>query len=82
MTSSKDYEVLSVNTYDKYKNLHLRCLQDETQHTVTAFPDFAEYHKLEVGYEVNGWIRIKNSYYTLTDYCKPERNWADNEKFI
>lgn len=82
MVSSKEYEVLDVLVYDKYKNVHLKSNHDDTQHTVTVFPDCEEYDNLSKGNTVTGWIRRKGSYYNLVSYCKPERNWADNEEYL
>lgn len=82
MISSKEYEIISVEDYGTNKKAHLVCKHDETQHTVTVFPDYDSYKEVEKGSCVHGWVRRKGSYYNLVSYCKPERNWAENEEFI
>lgn len=74
------FNVLNVDKYDNFKNVHLE--RDGYQYTVTCFPDFTDYDTLETGKTVEGYIRIKGHYQTLVDYKKPERNWLGGEKFI
>jgi len=79
---SKLYKVLRVEDFDGNKKVHLECQNDLIQHTVTVFSDYADYDKVLNGNIVDGWIRKKGIYSNLVSYCKPERNWADNEEFI
>lgn len=78
------FNVLNVDHHIKgdqeWKNVLLEIRGN--QYTVTCFPNFVDYHKLEKGKEVDGYIRRKGNYETLVDYGKFQRSWKDGESFL
>lgn len=64
----------------EYKKAVLKSNNDYW-YTVTVFPDYAEYSKVEKGSYVDGWVRQNIKGETLVGYSKPERMLEPGEKF-
>lgn len=80
-TPVKRFEVILSEDKGTFKKILLK--EGKETYTAIAFPNYADYEELLNGRSVDGYIRVKDNHsFSLVDYKKPVRSWADNEKFI